>query len=462
MRSGFHHVTALAKVAMAGAALLGGVLLVEPRAATAGDKLAKMQLEKLLELGWSRLPMTVAEADQFYLTLVEQHAGDLQLERAHLLVSLKQRRFEQALQIVDRLAAHPQQAQEALRIKAWLLVFLKQYAKAGAAMEKLAATLPAADPADPAAAKPPPPEAGAGVAGAAAQAALEPEFIAKFLGRLQGYLDGPVAEQFAEPERNDLRDRLLKRLPERWQEPFTEARQQVLDKFANLQDDKAQMLGKAQEVAERKREDRLSELDQTLTDAEKRNERLNNDADKLRGEFKQQMSDLERRDAPLAQQAIRLGAQLDSSRLQVARDQAELAVEAARAAAFQNDEKRRGIPPDFVRMRFLEQRIRLGENDVLNVGAQLKAVAAQRAQLAAQFDQLRGTTGQKIAGMEREQANLQKQVKKANSETAKLKKQDISRPTGAVAAKSSVTQALATYETLPLDQLRDQFLESLK
>jgi hypothetical protein len=428
-----------------------------PTSARAADKVAKAELAKLLELGWSRVPATVAEADQWYATLVERHAGDISLEQAHLLFSLKQRRFEVAIQIADRLSVHPQHKLSALRIKAWLLVFTKQYEKAGMAMEKLAAALPAQLP----------PGAGAAVKEGNPPPAdpwLEansPESLARFLGRLQGYLDGPVADQIPDQQRADLRERIVARLAEPWRETFHQGREQVQEKFASLQEDKSQTLEKVQEVAERKRDDRLTELDQSRESAEERAERLTTDARNLREEFSKKMSDIERRDMPLLRQMQQLNQQIDLLGVTLQNRTTQLATENARARAWASNERTRDLPYDFSNQRMLERLVNIAQNQLDVTRGQWQVVANQRAVLAGEVERLKATTGQQLAAAEREQLNLKKQVQKATAETNRLKKQDTSRPNGAVLAKATTAQALITYETLLLDKLRDELLESV-
>ncbi|MFM8251772.1 MAG: hypothetical protein ACKOBW_09280 [Planctomycetota bacterium] len=445
--------------------LLATVLLAgsSPTSGRAADKVTKADLEKLLELGWSRVPATVAEADQLYTTLVERHAGDVSLEQAHLLFSLKQRRFEAAIQIADRLAVHPQQKLAALRMKAWLLIFTKQYEKAGSAMEKLAAALPAEVPPGRAVAVPgdKPAPAVNPVPGAPQLDDNSPESLAKFLGRLQGYLDGPVADQVPEPQRTDLRERLVARLAEPWRETFNQGREQVLQKFASLQQDKSQTLEKVQEAAERKRDDRLTELDQSRETAEQRAERLVSDARNLREDFTKRMSDIERRDAPLNRQMQNLNQQINQLTVRLQDTRASLAIENARAIAWERDERTRNLAYDFTRQRTLEQLVFNAQNNLDTVRGQWQVVANQRAQLAGEVERLKATTGQQLTAVEREQQGLKKQLQKDTAESNRLKKQDTSKPNGAVTAKATTAQALVTYETLLLDKLREELLESV-
>lgn len=408
--------------------------------AQAAEPLAKADLQRYFDLVWSADSTERAAADEHLAALREQAGSDERLVYAQVLAKIKQRQYSEAVKLVDTLVASDKAHVDHWRTKIWLSVLLKQYSQASLAIEKLVARLPpVADPPEP--------------------SEVEREEIARFLGRVQGFFDGPVSETFPEAQRTALRKKIADQLGGERKVAFLEGRDAVLEQYLSITDEKEARREKSREEAERERDAKLTQIDETREQAAQRTKELDARKDKLRSELNDELNQLQKQDAPLARRFAQLDAQVTGLRRELALIDNDRARVETLLARERDPVLRATYIRELARLDALAARY---ETDI-TVGTRAAAgIAAQRADLDRRAALARGTFGQQAESTEREQADLNKRAKKAEIEEKRLRNKNPGESNSAVLAKAAQAAAFTTYEPYPLEEQRQALLDSLK
>ena len=135
----------------------------------------KTEITALLDQGWRPTPSETTHADlaAHYAAAQSALPGDPRAAYAYALVQFRQRKYDDAIKLLDQVIAGDKLNWPARRARAWLLILTKKHALALVEMDTLTKLLPKED----------------------KQGEAEEEFskTAALLGRLFAYLEGPGA-----------------------------------------------------------------------------------------------------------------------------------------------------------------------------------------------------------------------------------------------------------------------------
>lgn len=406
----------------------------------AAEPLAKRDVERLLELAWSTKSDERAEAGPYFDELLERVGSDERLVRAQLLVKIKQRQYAEAVKLVDRLLAGDKPPLDLLRTKVWLSVLLKQFGPASVASERLAQSLPPL-------ADPPGDSEGPN------------EDLARFLGRVQGFLDGPASESYPEGQRTALRKKVTERLVGERKVAYLEGRDAVLEQYLALIDEKESRREKSREDAERDRDARLTDLDELRNQAAQRSKDLDARKDKLRGELNDELKELQKQDSPLARRFSQLDAQTTALRA----EQRLVENDQARYNALLTRERDPATRAFYIReLARLDALWARYDTDIATMTRQAAGVANQRADLDRRAAMARNNVAQQVDSAERELADLNRRLRKADAEERRLRNKNSGENNSGVLAKAAQAAAFTTYEPYPLEEQRQALLELFK
>lgn len=422
-----------------GAVLLS--LLVDIRPARSAPP-TRDQLKKLLELGWQIDPESQQAAAEFYDELSGATRGHSSVLYAQTLIKVKQRRYADALPLVDDLLRFEPKNIDAWRAKIWLSIILRRSPEALVATEKAVALFPP-EPDDPAA------------AGDAERYYVD---LSTFLGRMFGYLEGPGATTVGEAQLANHRTKVVERLTGSRREAFLAGRDAVVDQFLGRKDDQQVTREKTIQEEEKQRDQRLQQLDEQRSRDKERVDQLNAERTRLRGELNDQLRDIQQRDRPLADQFARLDAQ-------AARLRRELNVYAADIDQLERlllRERDPVIRDQYRReLAVLESRASRLDADLATLNRQGAGIASQRAALVQESQQVQASIGRQLDSLDKEGGDIQRRGRQAESEERRLRKPTTGDSTQ-VRAMSAQAQAWTTYEPFPLELERQRLLDSLK
>lgn len=414
------------------------------------------ELKKLLELGWRIDPESQQAADELYDQLSGATRSHGSVSYAQALIKIKQRRYSDALPLVDDLLRFEPKNIDAWRAKIWLSIILRRSPEALVATEKAVALFPA-EPAAPVA--PPPADKDARDDPAEANDA-ERYYVdlSTFLGRMFGYLEGPGAATVGEAQLVTHRTKVVERLTGARREAFLAGRDAVMDQFLGKKDDQQVTREKAVQEEEKQRDQRLRQLDEQRSRDAERVDQLNAERTRLRGELNDQLRDIQRRDQPLADQVARLDAQATRLRRELniyAGDIGQLERLLLRERdPLIRDQYRREIA-------VLESRASRLDADLAALNRQGAGVVAQRASLAQEAQQVQGSIGRQLDSLDKEGGDIQRRARQADGEERRLRKPTTG-DTTQVRAMSAQASAWTTYEPFPLELERQRLLDSLK
>ncbi len=415
-----------------------GVVGLDVTAADAAPP-TRAQLEKLLKLGWDTKAESRTAADELFEELAGSTSRDPSTMYAQALIKIKQRRYAEAMPLIDELATGDAKNLDYARARVWLQVLLRKSEQGLVTLDRLLAQLP----------KPP---------AEGEEEATTTLDVFTFAGRVYGYLEGPGAENIPEATVNERRQKTLKSLNESRKTAFFEGRDSVVDRWLGQKDDEQSTREKAKKDQEQQREERLVDLDKQREQDERRTAELNNDRNRVRSELNDQIADLQRQERPLIDQLSRIDAQATLSR----RDLNVVVSDLNRIEALLLRERdpvlREQYRIDIVRLDALASR---HQANIAALNRQGTGIAAQRADLQRRSAQIQQQFQRQLDGIDREQADIQKRSKSAEGEERRLRKMplgDISQ----LRAMSAQSSAFTTYVAFPLEEERERLLERVK
>lgn len=397
------------------------------------------EIEKLLELSWAIAPDARQAGDGLFERLVEATGSDNRVVYAQALGKIKQRKYADASKLVDDLVSAEPQNVEFGRAKVWLAILLRKSEQGLVTLGRLVGQLP--KPSDP-------------------PADDEARYLdlLRFAGRVHGFLEGPGAEGIPEATLMEHRKKLLERLDEDRKMAFLEGRDAVVDRWLGQKDDEQSTRDKVKRDQEQQRDERLADLDKQREQGERRAAELNSDRTRLRSELNDQLADLQRQERPLIDQLGRLDAQASVSRRELAIVASDInrieALLLRERDPFVRDQYQR----DIGRLDALASRYQANINALVRQGSGLNA---QRADLQRRAAQVQQSIGRQLEGVEREQADILKRTRSADSEERRLRKSQLGDSTQ-LRAMSAQSSAFTTYVAFPLEEERERLLDSLK
>ncbi|MFO0819679.1 MAG: hypothetical protein U1A77_17155 [Pirellulales bacterium] len=410
-----------------------------PAANVASAPPSRNDVDRLLELAWDAAPDKRAEAENYFAQLAESTNRDSHVLYAQALAKIKQRRYADALKLIDELVELEPKNVEYARGRVWLLVLLRKPEQGLVALGKLAGQLPAAS--EP--------------AGDGEDSHLD---LLRFAGRVHGFLEGPGADWMAESARENYRRKLVDSLPESRKTAFLEGRDEVVDRWLGQKDDQQSTRDKVKRDQEQQRDERLSDLDKQREQDERRAADLNSERTRLRSELNDQMADFQRQERPLIDQISRLDAQATVVR----RDITVVSSDIARLEGLLLRERdpilRDQYRRDISRLDAIASRQQATLAGLVRQG---NSLAAQRADIQRRAAQVQQSMGRQLDGVDKEQSDAQKRTKAADNEERRLRKAPLGDSTQ-LRAMSAQSTAFTTYVAFPLEEERERLLESLQ
>jgi hypothetical protein len=421
-------------VVLVAVALAGRLAAQDP----AADERATA-IGRLLEVGWSTSPKARAAADAAYEELQRVAGDDLRVLKAGWLVLFKQGRYEDALPRLEAYLARAGNDLEALRAKVWVHTLRKNYDAAAVAAETLSRALAETKPAD------------------------EPsratyEDMVAFLGRWLGFLAGPAQAQFNQDQRRAIEKRFSQRLEPTWQTRLEEARDAVLSRFVLLGDETDEARQQVVEKAQAERARLQADVQAQRQKIAERTSALEDERRKLRDELQAQLAELDRQERPLLADLSALNQRASVLTGDLVQLEAQIAWLMQLAAQEKNPDLQQQYLAQANALALVAARV---DADLAAVQRRMQDVQARRAGLNHQRAQLQSRTSAALARLDRENDELQQQRRRLEG-MEKRASRPLPTTSGRVSALTSQAAAWTTYETLPLEAMKERLLRSLR
>lgn len=445
------------------------VVLVGPALSYAAEpaRISRDELAAFLEIGWPKKFQTMPVVEKEYQVLRTKSGQDPVVEYAFALIALRQSKNSIAEKTLDSLLENHPEELYARRMRIWLSVSRRETQVALNHMLQLASALPAEPAADEPTAVEPAVEEPAVEEPAEPAAALElrPQAgdlvgleMSRFLGRVFGFLDGPGASASNESLRADAREQIETQLGNRRAAAFREAREQVIDRYLGLNEQKKVSEERVLDEKEHEREQRLKDLGERKDELGKRTETLRVENDRLKSEVKERLENLARKDRPLATRFVRLDAQVTAMRQQLGDLNAELLILQRRFDNERDPAVRRWIRGQ---MDLIAIRANQLEFDIAAGTREAAAVAAERNELRRQANIVEGQASEVADQQTREFEDLRRKHQYAESMKKRIERLKPTADSTEVRARSTTLNSFVTYEAFPLEKERQRILDQL-
>ena len=401
------------------------------------DKAAP-HVARLLNVGWGTTTSFRTAADAQSEALFSAAGRRPSALYPAALVQIKQRRYAEAVKLIDEILTRDENDIPAWRAKVWLLTVLKNYEGAMVAADQLSKLLSKEE--------------------AKTDEEDQHRVYVAFLGRMYGFLGGPAQANVSLDSRKESEKIVAGRLSENRRVVFAEARDGVLQKFVELTDAKETVKDKAKEQADANREKTLAEIAEQRDVNKEKVKEFEAKIEKAKKEHEKETEAVRKADAPLQARltslsnlATNLNRQLFSIDSQIAFVQAQL--NATRDQNVQN-------------LLFLELN-RLGalegatQAELFNVNKQGAGVQQQRSSLAVRQQRADADLAAKYGQVDDELNAIAKKERRAEVAEKRANKAGVSTPQSALSL-SAQAAALITYDPFPLEQEKNRLLLTLK
>lgn len=400
--------------------------------------LSRAEMTSLLDTGWKASGPAWKAAQEEYGVLLRAAPTDPNLEYGYLLVMLRQRKYDEALdQSAKVLAADPGNL-PALQARVYTLTLLKKYEAALVEMETMAKAL----------VKPRTP----------ALTQEDARDYGRFLGRVWGYIHGPSLSALTEQSRETARERINTALGKNGAAFFHEGAVAVLDKYAQMQ--QGLNVTRADTIAaetQAKEQLKVSLADQKAQNAAE-TQSLDEKSSKLQADAQAQIGKLDTQIAPLNQQIALIDQRANNEQLNINAAEANI-------AQWINVAQNAGSPAELdnanVQINFHRNQRAIFVNKLNNILAQRAGVANQLAALLATRQTVVNTFNAQNGAIERRLKELTGMSNRIANEEKKAAQPSTGLTTQTMSMNNKVT-GLSTYEEYPTELRRTQLLESLK
>ncbi len=266
--------------------LMAYLIAAAPLCARGADILPGMA--KLFDLGMKNTPPAVKAARQTAVRLKRANMKDMRVDYAFGVVLANQRRYDDAIRLLERYLKTQPRDFAAHQVKIWAEMQNKRYAdvlKSAAAISKQLPVVPGA--------------------------ALHDDDVeaAQFLGMIFGYLElvrpGDVSDKTLSAHKNAV----LARLGETYLSAFDEGRAVVAAKLAELEADRDARLQRAEQAASQRKEQNEAALNDNLEKVSNQREAIQTSTEQLR-DAQREFSVIQRQLASLADDRRRITAQM--------------------------------------------------------------------------------------------------------------------------------------------------------
>jgi DNA repair exonuclease SbcCD ATPase subunit len=415
------------------------VLLAVPCAARGDSKAAWPALTKMLEVGWGTSSQAKNAGDEQVRAALAASGRAPQTLYAVAVVLIKQGRYAEAQKLIDEVVRADATHLPALRARVWLATMVKNYSATMLAAEDLADALPEKESAN-----------------EDDESALR-EHVA-FLGRIYGFLGGPASALVRLSERKAAERKLAERFSKARLAVFEEARDAVLQKYAELTDAKDAKTDAAKEAAEDAKAKTLEELAAQRQERADRLKELKERSDKLKGELKAELADVAKQDQPLVAELTRLERRSAAVNRELFRIQAEINAIQNLLDSERDATRRQLYISDLERLSTIGARY---DADLTAINRLAAGVQSQRAVLAARKQQAEADFASQFDRINKESSEIAKREKRGDAMERRAERTTPSVPAAAVSLRATAG-ALATYEPFPVEEEKARILAEFK
>jgi HD-GYP domain-containing protein (c-di-GMP phosphodiesterase class II) len=415
-----------------------GILLLLGTTSNAAESLSRAQLTSLLDTGWKASGPSWKAAQEEYGVLLRAAPGDTNLDYAYLLVMLRQRKYDEALdQSAKVLTALPGHL-PALQARVYTLTLLKKYEAALVEMETMAKAL----------VKPRTP----------ALTVDEARDYAKFLGRVYAYINGPAQTSLTEQSRETAHQRIVTALGKNGEGFFREGLIAVATKYAALQQGltvtRTETIAAEDQAKEQAKVQLAEQKNQIAAEAQTLDEKLS----KLRADAEGQLKKVDAQITPLQQQITLLDTR-------AANEQSNIVTAEANIATWINVANNAGSPAELdnanIQINFHRNQRAIFINKLNTILAQRNGVANQLAGLQATRQTVVNTFNSQNDAIERRFKELGGLNNRVLNDEKKAAQPSSGLTTQTMSLNNKLT-GFSTYEDFPFELQRTQLLDGLK
>ena len=425
-------------VAAFGSLFALGVLPSAP--CSAGEREFKNEITALLDQGWRPTPSetTHAELADHFAAAQSALPGDPRAAYAYALVQFRQRKYDEAIKLLDQVIAADKANLPARRARIWLLILTKKHSLALVEMDSLTKQMPKDE----------------------KQGEAEEEFTksAAFLGRMFAYLEGPGAGLVNDTIFIDQKQKQWERLTPGRREAYEKGYRKVSGRFAELTQGKQQTQADAKADEEKQKEKSKQDLavEKAQVDADLAG--LDAKADKIRADASKELSELDAQIRPLTAQLAQLNANASAIQGDLLILQSNVATLVNQANSTKDQIEAAALLLEAQTENILASRSAANLRAVQLQGAD---VAGRRAGLLGRRQNTENRAQAGLDALDRQAAQLRATQKRIGFDEQKANK-PATGFTAKVTALSSSMTALTTYDELPLEEEKQRILDTLK
>lgn len=395
------------------------------------------EVQGLFRVGWSTSFKNRAVADVQFEAVKRAAAGKLDAYYAYALVLIKQRRYPEAVRLLDELARTDAANVHYLRSKAWLDALTKNYSSSLLTLDRL----------------------GQRVAELEAASQAERRDLSGFLGRMLGFLEGPAGSSSTESEVAAYKAKIIARLSLEEQRLLQDELRGILVRYQLMMADSDAAEQEAKDEAEEQRDRLLEDLERQREQMEARKKDLGPEREKLRDEAQAELQQLIKEERPLLQQL----SQLEQQATIVRRELLLLTDEIIRLQSLADRDRDPIIRASFIneanRLSLLARRY---DVDLLGLERRATSINMQRAEIRSRAQQAQQRYAAEFGQIDTELADIAKQERRSDFDERKEQRTRITGKTGATRAMVAKATALGTYEDFALEAEKQRVLDALK
>ncbi len=366
----------------------------------------------------------------------EPLSGDPWADHAYLLVLMEQRRYSDALKLVDRLLAADPANIAVRRNKAWLLALTRNFSAAIVELDTLSRRL----------AETPAEETGN---------REEREAVLRFLGQMHGFLAGPAGREISTSLRERYRRQIITRLDEAEREIFEASAGLVLETHGLWVEETEQLKAAAVEDAAAARENLLAAAEAQRESMARQREALEARRNAAEQDYRTLSATTGEEEAGLSRQAAEISARGDIVRRELLLLRDEMALLEAELLRTRDPLARDAILRRLDQLAVFATRY---EADLFAVGRQLDALELQRYQLAARNTVQRNQLEAGLAQVARDSANLSIREQRLDAQMLRSTR-PASGYTQRVRALEALSSALTSYEPFVFEEERIRLMQ---
>jgi hypothetical protein len=443
--------------------LIAVLIVICVRPTLADEKASR--LVELIDAGQIPSPQALEKASKLRDSLVKEQGGSTELDYAYTLVLMRQRKYDDAIQLLGGLIKSEPKNFPAHRARIWSEMTLKKYSAAMLDMLSAASSLGKAT---------------------TPEEKIEAVDTAEFLGRAWAFLSGPAAAANKGTNFDRERDKLLATMNDEQQSAFQLGRSHVATLFAKMTLDRDEAVAATKADAEKQLAADAKHLQDEKTELKQDKEALSQRSEKKEAQTKESIDKIDKvgQSAEDRLASLRSAGSILASQLQVvqARANAEfaeaqsLAAQAQQLQAEANNADRNRNSSLASSLRSQASTAQMAAAQAASFGyaanataqplwSQLNAMQVQAYDLTGKRDALLGEKSRLLDKSQREadrlaseEEALKKQYKAADQKEHALAAKKISGVSGRVLSLGNQLKAFSTYQPFPFDMERERLV----